>query len=501
MFAPKTAKPQTKTTADSSSLVRPRSTLTAQRHSPAEQALLLQRAIGNQATLSALSVPSIMQPKLVIGEVNDPLEHEADRIADQVMRMPAPVRADGGATLQSQCAACEEAEPSETLQAKRHHSRESSNTEASPIVNEVLRSAGEPLDASARAFFEPRFGRDFSQVRVHVGDRAAESVQSIEALAYTVGPHIAFASGRYAPDSDRGRRLLAHELVHTVQQGHSRIQRHPDSIHQGEVGLVDNPEEFEDKESGPTEVAGLTQSMIQRSATWKGATVHETLNPAETPFGGDSPITWHLLNGTKLATTADSDGAIKIPGVTSLPVPSTGGPATNFVAKVDTVPAQEGSADETVLSPGPWSTVVTKMQAGAVTGLAACSGPGNSTFTSHGKPTDDSVYKANRRHEDRHAADHKAAFDDAIGKWDKKLQDAKDKGTEFRGASAPDATAALWTAMGNTPEKAARSYRKQGFDKGGAFHGTAAGGPMARSNPVSSPDCSTSATDLTNPMP
>ncbi len=55
--------------------------------------------------------------------------------------------------------------------------------------------------------------------------------------------------------------------------------------------------------------------------------------------------------------------------------------------------------------------------------------------------------------------------------------------------------------MGNTPEKAARSYRKQGFDKGGAFHRTAAGGPMARSNPVSSPDCSTSATDLTNPMP
>ena len=257
MFAPKTAKPQAKTSADSSSLVRPRSTLTAQRHSPAEQALLLQRAIGNQATLSALSVPSIMQPKLVIGEVNDPLEHEADRIADQVMRMPAPVRADGGATLQPQCAACEEAEPSETLQAKRHDSRESSNTEASPIVNEVLRSAGEPLDASARAFFEPRFGRDFSQVRVHVGDRAAESVQSIEALAYTVGPHIAFASGRYAPGSDHGRRLLAHELVHTVQQGHSRIQQHPDTIHQGEVGLVYNPEEFEDKESGPTEVAWL----------------------------------------------------------------------------------------------------------------------------------------------------------------------------------------------------------------------------------------------------
>src|SRR5262249_50102449 len=149
-----------------------RSALTAQRHSPAGQALLPQRAIGNQATISALSVPGVIQPKLVIGEPDDPLEHEADRIADQVMPMPVPVRVDGGATLQPKCAGCEEAEPSEKLQAKRHDSRESSNAEASPLVNEVLRSAGEPLDASARAFFEPRFGRDFSQVRVHVGDRA-----------------------------------------------------------------------------------------------------------------------------------------------------------------------------------------------------------------------------------------------------------------------------------------------------------------------------------------
>jgi hypothetical protein len=367
-------------------------------------------------------------------------------------------------------------------------------------MDEVLRSASEPLDAPTLAFFEPRFGRDFSRVRVHADDRADKSAQSIGALAYAVGPHIAFAAGQYAPGSDRGRHLLAHELAHTIQQGHSRIQRFPDAIQQGEVGLVDNPEEFEDKESGPIEVAGLTQMIVQRSATWKGATVHETVNPARTPFGGAEPITWHLLNGTKLETTANADSAIKVPGVTATPVPSTD-PASTWKAKVATVPAQEGSADETVLRPGPWSTVVTKAQAGAVTGLAACSGPGNSTFTRHGNPSDDSVYKANRRHEDRHVADHKDAFDDAIGKWDKNLQDAKTNGTEFAGASAAGATAALWTAMGNTPENAARSYRTQGFAKGGAFHGTAAGGPMVRSNPVSNADCSTSAMDVTNPMP
>ncbi len=393
-----------------------------------------------------------------------------------------------------------EEERSGTLRAGQHYVRESSGTETPVAVDEVLRSAGEPLDAPTRAFFEPRFGRDFSQVRVHADDRAARSAESIGAFAYAVGPHIAFAVGQYAPGGDRGRHLLAHELAHTIQQGHSRIQRHPDALQQGRVGLVDSPEELEDEESGATEAVGPIQMMVQRSATWKGATVHETLNSAEITFGAPDPITWHLLNGTKLETAANADTAIKTPGVTVLPLPSTD-PASTWMAKVDTVPAQEGSADETVLRPGPWSTVVTKVRAGRVLGLPACTGAGNSTYTEHGNPSDDAVYKANRRHEDRHVADHKDAFDDAIGKWDKKVQDAKTAGTTFTGASAADATAALWTAMGNTPKDAARSYRSQGFAKGGAFHATAGGGAMSLSNPVSNADCSTSAADVTNPMP
>jgi hypothetical protein len=184
--------------------------------------------------------------------------------------------------------------------------------------------------------------------------------------------------------------------------------------------------------------------------------------------------------------------------VKTQPLPSTD-PNALWAAAVDTVPEQEGSGDETVLSPGPWSVVTTKAKAGAVTNLPACAGAGNCTFSMHGKPTDDAVYKANRRHEDHHLADHKAAFDDAIGKWDKKVQDAKDKGTQFRGATADAATAALWTAMGNTPKTAAESYRQQGLDKGDAFHHTPAGGSMSRSNPVSNPDCSTAAMDVTNP--
>lgn len=87
-----------------------------------------------------------------------------------------------------------------------------------PIVHEVLRSPGQPLDAGTRAFMEPRFGYDFSQVQVHTDARAAESARAVNALAYTVGRDVVFGAGRYAPGVDEGRRLLAHELTHTVQQ-------------------------------------------------------------------------------------------------------------------------------------------------------------------------------------------------------------------------------------------------------------------------------------------
>ena len=90
-----------------------------------------------------------------------------------------------------------------------------------PVVHEVLRSSGQPLDTNARAFMEPRFGHDFSRVRIHTGAKAAESAQAVNALAYTVGQDVVFGTGQYAPATDAGRRLLAHELTHVVQQGNS----------------------------------------------------------------------------------------------------------------------------------------------------------------------------------------------------------------------------------------------------------------------------------------
>ena len=86
------------------------------------------------------------------------------------------------------------------------------------IVAEVLDTSGEPLDPTVLARMQARFGHAFGAVRIHADARAAESAQAVNALAYTVGPHIVFAEGRYSPGTQAGDRLLAHELVHTLQQ-------------------------------------------------------------------------------------------------------------------------------------------------------------------------------------------------------------------------------------------------------------------------------------------
>lgn len=188
---------------------------------------MLQRSIGNRAFGMMLSAP-VLQPKLRIGEVNDEYEREADHVADTVMRMPdslasTPVSIGSGTAEDAlqRCAcgcggSCGGSTEEELVQ--RQADGPASPGVAPSIVHDVLRSPGRPLEASTRAFLEPRFGHDFSGVRIHTDDRAAESAAALSALAYTVGSDIVFAKGKYQPDAASGRRLLAHEMTHTIQQ-------------------------------------------------------------------------------------------------------------------------------------------------------------------------------------------------------------------------------------------------------------------------------------------
>jgi hypothetical protein len=160
----------------------------------------------------------LVQPKLAIGKVNDPLEHEANFIADRVMRMNVPQLSITGRApkITRKCAVCKEEEQSP--ESKAAGMAETGACETPDVVHEVLRSHGQPLDPSTRAFFEPRFGHDFSQVRVHADEKAAASAHAVGALAYTVGPNIVFGEGQFAPERIFGKKLLTHELAHVVQQ-------------------------------------------------------------------------------------------------------------------------------------------------------------------------------------------------------------------------------------------------------------------------------------------
>jgi len=93
-----------------------------------------------------------------------------------------------------------------------------SSSDVPSVVHDVLRSPGRPLDAATRTYMEPRFGHDFSKVRIHADTKAAESAKSVNALAYTVGRDVVFGAGVYSPSTHAGRQLVAHEMAHVVQQ-------------------------------------------------------------------------------------------------------------------------------------------------------------------------------------------------------------------------------------------------------------------------------------------
>jgi len=172
--------------------------------------LALQRTHGNRYVQRVVAG---IQAKLKVGQPGDKYEQEADRVADAVMRMPAP-------GVQRQVG--EEKEEEETLHAKplveEITPQKAESSEVPPVVHEVLHSSGQPLDPETRSFLDPRFGHDFSQVRVHADAKAAESARTIDALAFTLDKHIVFGAEQYRPTTSPGRQLLAHELAHVVQQ-------------------------------------------------------------------------------------------------------------------------------------------------------------------------------------------------------------------------------------------------------------------------------------------
>lgn len=179
----------------------------------------------------ALNKPaSIVQTKLTVGEAGDAFEQEADRVAEQTMRMPEG-RLQRACECGGTCASCKKQHKHDhtPVQAKPAGAGGTAHAAVPAGVSDVLASTGQALDASTRDFMESRFSQDFSRVRVHTGAAAEATSQALGARAYTVGNELVFGANQYAPGTHEGKRLLAHELTHVLQQngtsGTAVIQR------------------------------------------------------------------------------------------------------------------------------------------------------------------------------------------------------------------------------------------------------------------------------------
>jgi hypothetical protein len=185
----------------------------------------------------------VIQKKMSIGSSNDAYEVEADNIANKVMRMSEPSQQNishTGALVQRKCSGCEQEEKlqmkpladSITSLIQRRSTESGGESQAPSHVESQINSSkggGNSMDHGTQRFMESRFGTDFSDVKIHTGSQAVQMSRELNAQAFTVGNDVYFNEGKYSPNSDSGRHLLAHELTHTVQQGGigRKIQREP----------------------------------------------------------------------------------------------------------------------------------------------------------------------------------------------------------------------------------------------------------------------------------
>lgn len=227
---------------------------------------------GGQCTECAKK-KSALQLKLSIGPGNDSYEQEADRIADQVLAAPAHSPASAGPT-----------------RIQRYTRAEGGNVESAPdSVGRVLTGSGKPLDPALRQDMENRFRHDFSRVRVHSGPAAEQSAQELSALAYTVDHNIVFGAGQFNPDAQAGRRLIAHELTHVVQQTGSGGS---DGTGQLSAKTIQRaPKEYDELRKGrgttlpyreATELLNCIRIMGEKNAAFCR---HEVLGEDESPSG------------------------------------------------------------------------------------------------------------------------------------------------------------------------------------------------------------------------
>jgi hypothetical protein len=297
-----------------------------------------------------VTLPPFIQAKLTVSQPGDPYEQEADRVADEVMRMRA-AEASEGVSGQTQASAVQRIsrfpaeqiqreemieyplpeEQQKTVQTKR--SGESSPSAPSDLEARLgsLRGSGQPLSRDVRGFMEPRFGYDFSSVRVHTDGEAVQMARDVSARAFTVGNDIYFGAGEYAQHAE-GKRLLAHELTHVIQQSGTsqalmralcdcpKIGRDPTSAE-----TADAQSKYPNLTSGDWCVTGEATKSYNCIAWTVGVTNRWVWDEVDTAGDGDGKVSvsdfdhFYDGHGYKPAVGSPSDATIALFSKTSGP--------------------------------------------------------------------------------------------------------------------------------------------------------------------------------------
>ena len=234
----------------------------------------LHRTLGNQGVQRLLRA-GVIQAKLRVSQPTDPYEQEADRVAEQVLAEPA--HPDVSSALPY-------------IQRFTGQPSAPGGTAAPASVDRVLAGSGRPLEPALLQDMEQRFGHDFSRVRVHSGAAAEQSARDVNAHACTVGHDIVFGKGRFAPETHQGRRLIAHELTHVVQQsataGHGQLFRKPAEPHYPTEEEQRKIEELLSRNYKTTRVvtSATGETVIQKGRVLTVPQIGELADRLEGPF-------------------------------------------------------------------------------------------------------------------------------------------------------------------------------------------------------------------------
>jgi hypothetical protein len=236
--------------------------------------------------------PAFIQAKLEIGQPNDPYEREADKVADQVMRMPdtSVQMGQGGDTVQRKSLV------------KRNTAQNGGDQTVSPEISSKIsstRGSGNPLPKSTQNEMGSKIGADFSGVKIHTDNNAVQLSQDLGAKAFTVGNDVYFNQGQYNPNSGEGKRLMAHELVHTVQQGEG-IRKSPNVMIGGGMDSG-NQTEFNSRFNSAQQLTRISYATLRRKAIQIAQAYEEAWNNLNTVINKQTVLS---QLGTQLVLSA-----------------------------------------------------------------------------------------------------------------------------------------------------------------------------------------------------